>query len=521
MKRTRKSGFGQGFEVLESRRLFSGDLPVVQYYPEGFASDRISEYVSFTNPSTEPVEYELWARYEYGERDQLIKSGTVPAQTRSGVTITQASTPESMKVRRGVPYALELRSSSPLGANFSHYDFGTSIGEAFTRTTSTEWTFAEGAKDKQGVRGFVVFHNPGDQAVDVTLTVYGEDGSTHEYERRVESNRRGGWSLNKLQGLPQTVFGVRVSASAPVVAAMSHYEIVAGNGFGALGQAGGGATAGVINAVEFEQHRRRGRGGDDSGGGGSGGGDDSGNDGGGDDGTPDQGRGDRGGDDDDGDIRHSGRAVLSLLNTNDADASVTLRFLDREGDALNPVFRTETVVVPALTRSSLALHEMGFDPENDEFGVLYTSDLPVTMAASQYVNVDATGVEAVTVAATEWDFGEGFMARSRRAGITLTEDVYVFNPTGSEIDVTIQFIFANGTVLSVTKSLDHLEIEDVKVHADATIVGMAPVHYGIRVIAPVPVVAMLEHWDDDLGGGFKTAGTPGGTIVDLADVLVI
>lgn len=514
--------FGQGLEALEPRRLLSSDLPLVQFYPEGFASDRISEFVPLTNHGDEPVEYELWARYEVGQRDQLIAEGVVPPRTRGGVTITDARDPSKNTVRKGVPFALELRSSGELSATLSHYDFGTAVGEAFTRRTSDQWSFAHAERDARHVRDFVVFHNPNDEPVEVTLTAYGEDGTRYEITRPVEAHRRGGFNLHKERSLPDGPFGIMLHASRPIVAAISHYEIVSEQGFGAIGTPDGGALAGVVAAVEFEHHGDddRGRGGDNRG---RGGGDD--NRGRGNDDRGGDNRGGRGGGDDNGnrgngrggrDDRIFGNAFLSILNANDENASVTLRFIDRDD---NQIFHERTFTVPAGHRQTLNIRGMKF--LDDEFGVLYTSDVPVTLSASVYRDVDATGIEAATDAATRWDFGEGFMATARRAGTRVVEEIYIFNPHPFEVDVTIQFTFTDGTTYNVRKGVDPLEIEDFKVHRDDFILAKAPAFYGVRILAPRPVVGMMEHWDDDLGGGFATPGTPGGLVVPLHQVLAI
>ncbi len=516
-------------ESLEDRRLFDGtaELPNVLYYPEGYTHASINEFVPITNTNNAPVSFELLARYETGERDQVLASGTIAANTRGGVTIHRSDDPSSMLVRPDTPYALVLRSSLPVAATISHYDFGTAIGESFTSARSTDWTFAEGFKDETWTRDFIVFYNANDSAVNVTLTAYTSDGQQITLEKTVEARRRGGWNLNNEANVPAGVFGVRVHASLPVVVALSHYEIVTQRGFGALGTTNGGATAGVVTAIEFDDlddDHHRNRGGDDNGGGG---GDDNGGGGGGgggnDDGTPDQGGGnndDPPGDDNGGNGGSSfpANAYLTVLNTTDETATVTFTFIARDDFPLtNP---TRTITVAPGSRGGLNIRELGF-PLDDEFGAVYRSTVPVTVTAAVYQGRDALGVEATTVAATQWTYGEGYMSRLR-AGFAVTEDVYLFNPSGQNVSVTIDFLFSTGQVITVTKSLSRLELEDVKVHDTQQILDFGPdVFYGIRITASGPITTSLEHWDRDLGGGFATVGLPGGTIVPLSSVLVI
>jgi hypothetical protein len=509
-------------DPLEPRVLLSGGgMPFTAYFPEGYSHGQISEFVPITNTNEFEVEYELHARYETGERDQILADGVIPAGMRSGVTINRADDPASMLVRPDTPYALELRASAPLAATISHYDFGTSIGESFTERTSREWTFGEGYKDHAWTRDFVVLYNPGESEVTAELTVYSDDGEGVTLEKTVGPGRRAGWNLDAEDGVPEGVFGMRVLASAEVVAALSHYEIVTERGFGVLGQSDGGATAGVITAIEYDDHGHH-SGWDDTPG------SDVDDDHGGDrDDDPDDddsgdGNGGRGEDDDRSSDDGSGwqaDSYITILNTGDSAASVTLSFLPADDDGAF-VRRDVEIEVGARARGGLRVRDLGL-PIDEEFGVVYTSDVPVTVTAAVYEGPDATGVEAATIAARRWEFGEGYMSLSR-AGRTVTEEIYLFNPTGREIDVTVTFVFSTGRTLTATKSLDPLEIDDVRVHArDGIVISGDEAFYGVRVEASGFIVAAMEHWDDDLGGGFATLGMPRGEVVDLADVLAL
>ncbi|HYE01841.1 MAG TPA: hypothetical protein VD963_01265 [Phycisphaerales bacterium] len=625
------------FDALENRTLLGADLPFTLYYPEGYVHAGISEFVPITNTNASDVQYELHARYETGDRDQLLASGTIAAHSRGGVTINTAGQ-EGMLARQDVPYALILKSSAPVAATLSHYDFGTAIGESFTDRTSTEWSFGEGFKDPNWTRDFVLFFNTSDDPADIRVIVYTDDGQRIEFDDRLGGQRRGGINLNNDPRIPNGVFGVQVLATKPIVAALSHYEIVTQRGFGALGTPDGGAIAGFISAADFDD---RGFGSPDDdgtpdqgsgdfpgggGGGGSGGspdddgtpdqgpGDFPGGGGGGggggspdDDGTPDQGPGDRGpfgdggnsgpggggdddddddddnsgpgggGDDDDDDDDNTGpggggddddddnsgpggggdnddddnsgpggggrhhdddddepgrgrghdrdnvpfpnNAFLTVLNTTDQTATVTFTFIPEDDDDViaNPV---RTIQVPAKSRGGITIRDLGFRAD-DEFGVAYRSTVPVTVTAAIYEGRDAIGMEAVTVAATGWKFGEGFMSRTR-AGRAVTEEIYLFNPSAQSATVTVEFFFTNGQVVTFNQFLSGLELEDVKVHARNQILALGEnLFYGVRVTANRPIVATMEHWDRDLGGGFATPGIPFGTVVPLAQVLAL
>jgi hypothetical protein len=482
-------------EPLEPRTLMSGSDDLVHhlYYPEGFSSRTISEPVPITNPNSADATYELWARYATGERDQLISSGTIAPHSRAGIVVTNARRDGSSITRAGVGYALELRSSVPLAANLSHYDFGTAIGESFTGTTSTEWTFGDGVKDSVNVRQALVIYNPNNEEAHVTLTAFTESGQVVSVTKSIDALRRGGWNLHRALDVSEGLYGIRVTSDVPIVAALTHYDITEQRGYGSLGQTGG-ATAGYIASIDPDDNSDDGT--PDQGGS---------ND---DDGTPDQGNG-----------RANRRATLGLLNAGDTAATVILKFVDRQhGDTV--VVAERTLTVPPGSHDKVDIASLGIVADAG-FGVVYESDLPVTVAASVFRGNDAIGVEATAVAATTWTFGEGFMSAAR-AGVSVFEDLYVFNPGAAGANVTVEFFLGDGRTYSVSDSMDSLKIEDFELHDLPGLLALgATSYFGVRITATVPVVAAFEHWDSLLGGGFATQGLPGGTIVALADILVL
>lgn len=463
-------------EALEPRRLLNADLPFTYYYPEGYTHDGISEFVPITNPGDTEVSYELHARYEVGERDQLLAEGTIAPGTRGGVTINRAGSPGERLARPDTPYALILRTSGPVGATMSHYDFGTAVGESFTDRTSIEWTFPGSLKDPARTRDFLVFYNPTDEPVVVAVVAYTGDGQSVPMFATVDPQRRGGWDINSEERIPAGVYALQVVASEPIVAALSHYEIDSGRGFGAVGVPDGGGTAGFVAGVEF----------------------DAGNRGLGENAAP------------------AGSAI-SVLNTGQTqDAEVTLTFIPNSAQGDAGVFE-RTLTVPIRSRATISVAEIGL-PQGVEYGVVYRSSIPVSVSALVNEGADGTGMSAVNTAATEWNFGEGFMSPPR-AGAAVTEDLYLFNPGGGETEATVEFFFSDGSTFRTTRTLASQEFENVNIHAIPEVAQRGfDTFYGIRVSAGAPIVAAFEHWDNDLGGGFSTPGTAGGDMTPINTV---
>ncbi|CAG0974799.1 hypothetical protein PHYC_01445 [Phycisphaerales bacterium] len=471
------------FESLESRTVLDGSvLPFVAYFPEGFAADNINEYVPITNPNAAQVKFELHARYEWGERDQLIYAGELPPNSRDGVTICETTRPDDTLVRKSVPYALILRSSLPVSATLSHYDFGTAVGESFTTTTNLRWSFADGLKSSALSRDYILVFNPNAVATNVTLTLYGTDGEIMQRSLTVSPERRAGWSIEDIPGMPTGVFAATVVADQPVVASQSHYELQTQRGYGLLGTPGGGQTAGVITSIDYDDsfYDTNGEG----------------------PGNP---------------THFQADSFISFLNTGDILAVVNLSFFTNTPGP-DPQPSDRVVLVNPHSRATFAVRDQGL-PQGTEYGVLYRSPVPITVMGAIYQGQDGTGVNAQVFGATVWDFGEGFMSRNR-AGGRVQEDIYLFNPTADVVDVSMIFYFLDGTTFTINMSIESLGFENVTVHEVAEIVNHgASSYYGVRIAGSSPIVTSLEHWDGSIGGGFSTFGMMSGSVANLIDLL--
>ena len=387
-------------------------------------------------------------------------------------------------MRSNTPYALVIRSSGDLAATFRHDDFGGATADAFTDVSAVEWTFGSVIKNDATARDFVVLYNPNNSAVDLTLTGFDSAGEAFTLTKTVEAQRRTGWNLNQIASVPTGEFGLRLESSLPVVAAVSHYGVglEAGEAFGSLGQADGGATAGTILSLEFEDRLL-------------------------DDGTVE-----------------SGDAVLSLLNTGAVDANVTLRFISRD-PLVSLATDVASVMVSANSRSEVSLAALGLGLDAvSELSMYYTSDAPVTISAEVNDALNTVGTQAIIVAAPQWTFLDTSLDRVRTDGRIRTEDVFVFNPNAAPVQVTIDFIFSNGEILGVTKTLDPLEVIDVDARfTDLTITSAQDLSFFVVVksVGLGPVVVGMEHWSLEADGGFSVGGLASGTTTDLSTVFAL
>lgn len=536
---TRTNRIEQLFDALEPRCLLAGDaLPYTLYYPEGYAHDQISEFVPITNPNDHPVAYRLLAQYETGERDQVISEGIIPANSRGGVTITSANQPQSRLVRPNEAFAIVLKTSDQVSATISHYDFQATIGQSFTDQPSTTWTFTNVQKDFDTVRDYLVFYNTSEQRANINISFLADSGEKIELTQSIGALRRGGLDVNATSTIPEGTYAVTITSDQPIVAAITHYDISLRRGFGVLGAANGGGLAGLIPAADFQDNDRlnfNDPDGDDNDG------DDEDDDGQGfqdrnrghgndpdgfDDDNPGRGHGyGRGrrfghGHDIDPAVPYETTTSLNILNSTDQPATVTFTFLNHEGtdDLTDP---RRTVTVPADSRLSIIFDDLDFTLDSG-VGIAFESDQVVTVAAMISGPRRSAAIPAITSAATEWGFGEGFLTR-QRAGVSISENLYLFNPAATSAEVTIEFIFNDGTTFSTTRSVDPAAIVDVSLDSAQDLLDICEGRYffGIRVSAANPIVATLDHLDRIMAGGFTTAGIPHGTIVPLSSVLVL
>jgi subtilisin-like proprotein convertase family protein len=447
-------------------------LPYAIYHPEGYANDRASTFVPIINPNQTGARVVVIAHYErdftseilydsaVGDIDgDLVVDDVIPAHTRSGLTITTPGqyASNTQLVRKDEPYSLEIRSSQPVGANLSHFDFDVATGEAFTSTASSAWTIAEGFKGT-GVNDFLIFYNPTEFVTKVTLTIYPESGAAAFSLplQEVGPRKRGGWSLADVAQIPDGPFGMKITADHEVVVALSHYDQNIGGGFGVLAQPNLGSFNGAtpegqlgINATD---------------------------------------------------------EFVTILNPNSAAANINLTFFFADGSSYR-----QQVTVAANRRGGFAIGSLpGFPAGEQPFSIAYESNRAVTMTLPSYSFGEATGSEFVERAHSTWIFADGFRPV---AGGQVTEYLRLYNPTNDVLSVEITMSFNDGSSETFRRNIsprtaNELDIFDFVTGARAdpgTVPGVGS-FYGMRIRSAAPIVAYMAHFDNNFFGGFGTIG---------------
>lgn len=452
-----------GFEINDGARRrfrYSGQPVTVEYllyFPEGNSTGSINEYLPIVNPNPYPVVYSVTIRYEWGERDQLLEQGVIGANSRGGLTLYEGARRHESRVRLDVPYAIEIRSSGPLGATLSHYDFGVATGEAFSPDLSTEWAFAA-VRRGQGSVDFLVWHNPGDSDALVTLTAITRDGRVLTDTRFQPSKRRGGISVNDMPWDIQGEFSILITSTQPIIAALSHYEPSLGQGHIAIGTQGSGSTDSFAAFSPL-------------------------------------------------DLQSSLRTVVFNSGTVDAQVQVAVTY------SSGAVGASRSLTLPGRTAVTYSAADLGL-ARGVGGNVRVTSNRPVatSVAVSDPAKGDGLSTQAAGSSATRWLFGDAFMSVAG-AGTVTVEYLSVANPGDLAATVACDFVYVDGTRSQVSLTVPPRAIRTLSLHQNSSILAWGAAHGGsnwfaIDVRSDRPVVASLTHWDQNQLGGWSSLGTP-------------
>lgn len=424
------------------------------YHPEGFSSPTVDEFIPMVNPNDFDVSYTIVARYETGVRDEVIATGVIGANSRGGITITTRFSDAESLTRVGEPYALEIQSTGLLGATLSHYDFGITTGENFTNELSTVWTFSRAHRDPQAFRDFLVFYNPNDDEANLSVTLFYSDGTVVTFNRSVEAFRRGGVAFNNDPSVPKDgSFGVMITSNVPIVAAISSFDIASNRGFGTLGLPDVGATRSAIPSIT------------------------------------------------------SGDGVetsITVLNTKSTATTVTLVASYADADLPN---LTRELNIPAQTQRVFSLSDLGF-LGGQLAGIRFTSNQAVVIDAVEYQFGDGNSVSAISEAGRSFLFGDAWIDPAQ-AGINYIERLGLYNPSSVSTNVTLTFLFTDGTTETSTVFVGADNFRQVAIDQQPAILNRVnPTAFSLRVDSPIPVVASFMHYDLTLEGGWATTGAP-------------
>jgi hypothetical protein len=460
-------------------------MPYKVYFPEGATGDNIYTFMPISNPNSRPVRVVAIARYEVGERDQVIGDITIAGNSRGGFTLIDPASREngSALVRLPTPenpfvqYSIELRSDLPVAATFSHYDlnlvsgagnFKAAVGEAFTSVTANSWTFAQ-VERGLGNTNFIVWYNTtsANSKADVFFYPLG-GGQAYQATFTLGAFRRGGVSINDAivqrlgqtndphVPLPEGIYGVVVTSPVQIVAALSHYNPSQGVAEGSIGSVGSGASSGVVAEGQIG-------------------------------------------------LNGTGEHI-AILTTGATASTVTISFLFDNGSAyraLRTVGARSTDVLDVTTLPNFT----GGRP----YAVFYEATAPVIVSARSNAFGGQLASSTAEAAYSWWGFGEGFRpgdSDPNHPGVV--EHLRLYNPASATttVEITISYDGTAGTEV-FRRTLSARTVAEFNIHDFVTGARrLTNQWYSITVKAPTPIVAYMAHFDRAFPGAFGTLGTP-------------
>lgn len=483
------------------------------YYPEGFAGSTINEFLPIQNNRDEVVFYQVVVRAETPQgtaangytwfRDKVISTGSIGPNARGGIIISQfgtggAPSPGDL-VSQGVPYSIQVISTQALSANISHYDFGASTGEAFTRSTATSWGFASAFKltGTAGVSDFLVWENSNPVTANLTITYYFQNSAPVVTQTTTGMFRRGGVNLNQIAQIPDnSAFSVQITSDQPIVAALTHFDRRTNDprGSASLGVSGTGSRFGVLPFGNV-----------------------------GPGGPP-----------------GANTESVSVLNTGQTSVVVNFTLVFNDNSGLQPLSLPASLIVQPQRRGTFNFANVNQLADGRRYSIRYDTlpagaqiyaDWSHKQSFANINNADDIANPLATVAATSWSFAEGFIDPAR-AGVDVFENISIFNPnfqafgaTNTPANVTVRLKYGDGFVLSLpTVSVSAGGRADFDLHAIQAVLDQGTqnqrYYFSVEVVSDVVVVAQMRHFDLTLGGlqpsgGFATLGAPFGTVTRL------
>lgn len=250
----------------------NGGFDELSFYPEGYSSTEIDQFVSVSNPTDSAQVFSLMLRYERSDLGRDVDTVAFEQVIEPGQRVTvdiirNRSFAQDVLTSRSIlndqPYALVLASTAPLGAALEHADVfnGERIttAEDFTQLSNATWHFPRVEK-AANVFDFLVFYNPNAHDVEVSVT-FVTTTSQFRLTQTIRVEARGGLSVQDIAALPLGAFGVIVTSEAAdpadqmdhmgIAAGLSHYDGVNGVGWTALGTPGTPPASNVVPLAEL------------------------------------------------------------------------------------------------------------------------------------------------------------------------------------------------------------------------------------------------------------------------------
>jgi hypothetical protein len=434
------------------------------FFPEGWRNiANVNEHVPMANPHAFGVQYQVILHYENPafERDYTFETGTIPPNTRWGIT-TALRGNTTISVRPDTAYAFEVLTSAPIAAQLARYDtFNVAIagqGESFTNRSTTQWGFANVTNT---TLDFILFFNPFDQTANVTATFYPENGGPSiAVTRVIPGFRRSGIAMLEVTELPPNQdFSVVITSDRPIAVSESRYTPSQQKGMAALGQdinaqpTPGGATELVITGI---------------------------------------------------DVRAGVNSPAVFFNPGDAALSFTLTGTFENTSEVT----TSTIILQPKERRELELTDgVPGGATTGNFSISATAPVLVSTETIDFIRGDSTATNPATYTSTTWAFGDGWLDPGA-LGVNSFASITLYNPADGPVTATLTFLFdPNEPTITETVTIPAFGTRDVRLDQLASLAAKPGLDwYSTVVRSSSQIIASMTHWDLYQPGGWTTLG---------------
>ena len=447
------------------------------FYPEGFRNvANVNEYVPMVNDQSVPVDYRVILRYETGDRDQIFETGTIPANTRWGVATAVRNQNLVINPRSDEPYAIEVQTSLPIGAQLSRYDSfgvpgdGPGTGESFTNRTSLRWGFADVSTR---TLDFIVIYNPLPTTATVTIQFWSASGvPTLPINLSVPAFRRAGAALQLETAIlvANSDYSALVTSDQKIIAAHTRFAPGQNRGFTGLGQEldleGQPITSSnfLLSNIELR-------------------------------------------------TAVDNKAVLF----NPGTTQTTVQLLGSYNGTSNQ--SSDFFTLGPKERRRVSLNTLA--PGGTNFGTFRVNSAGLVMIANEAIDSqrrDSTSTNVNTFATTKWGFSDGFLNLAS-LGVNYFEHITLYNPQADQLTVTLDFVL-QGTRRTTNVTLLPNQTRVVNLHETTALISVPALNiFSVVARAPQAFVATYLHWDLTQPGGWTTQGSPLDSISGLPAVV--
>lgn len=447
------------------------------FYPEGFRTvENVNEFVPMVNDQNVPVDYRVILRYETGDRDQIFETGTIPANTRWGVATAVRNQNLVVNPRANEPYAIEVQTSLPIGAQLSRYDSfgvpgdGPGTGESLTNRTALRWGFADVSTR---TLDFIVIYNPYPTTANVTIQFWNTQGApTQPIILSVPAFRRAGAALQVETAIlnANSDYSAVVTSDQKIIAAHTRFAPGQNRGFTQLGQELdlNGTPVSASNFLLSNIELR---------------------------------------------ASVSNRAVLF----NPGDTQINVQLLGSYDSTTNQ--SSDFYTLAPKERRAVTLNTLA--PGGTSFGTFRVISAGLALIANEAIDAqrrDSNATNVNTFATTKWGFSDGFLNLGS-LGVNYFEHITLYNPQSENLAVTLDFVFPSGSRRTATFLLLPQQTRVVNLHQTPELLAQPALSlFSVVARAPQAFVATYLHWDLTQPGGWTTQGSPLDRVVALPAV---